>query len=85
MQGKVRQRQYVMTLHAEEEMTDDGLSVYDIEAIVDSGTILERQKDQNTKTWKYRVNGRTIEGDAAEVIARLSLTGKVVIITVYLC
>lgn len=81
----MRQRQYVMTLHAEEEMTDDGLSVFDIEAIVASGTILERQKDQNTKTWKYRINGRTLEGDAAEIIARLSLTGKVVIITVYLC
>jgi nucleoside-triphosphatase THEP1 len=85
MQDKMRQRQYVMTLHAEEEMTDDGLSIYDIEAIVDSGMILERQKDQNTKTWKYRVHGRTLEGGAAEVIARLSLTGNVVIITVYLC
>jgi len=25
----MRQHQYVMTLHAEEEMTDDGLSVFD--------------------------------------------------------
>jgi len=28
---KVRQRQYVMTLHAEEEMSDDNLSIFDVE------------------------------------------------------
>jgi hypothetical protein len=28
---KVRQRQYVMTLHAEEEMSDDDLSIFDVE------------------------------------------------------
>jgi len=28
---KIRQRQYVMTLHAEEEMSDDNLSIFDIE------------------------------------------------------
>lgn len=31
MQEKIRARQYVMTLHAEEEMNDDGLSIFDIE------------------------------------------------------
>ena len=31
MQEKVRQRQYVMTLHAHEEMNDDRLTIYDVE------------------------------------------------------
>lgn len=31
MREKIRQRQYVMTLHAEEEMNDDDLTIYDVE------------------------------------------------------
>ena len=33
IQTKIRNRQYVMTLHAEEEMDDDELSIFDIERI----------------------------------------------------
>ncbi len=31
MREKIRTRRYVMTLHAEEEMYDDGLTIFDIE------------------------------------------------------
>ena len=31
MQEKIRTRQYVMTLHAEEEMNDDRLTIFDVE------------------------------------------------------
>ena len=31
MRDKVRTRQYVMTLHAEEEMSDDELTIFDVE------------------------------------------------------
>jgi len=30
MRDKIRTRQYVMTLHAEEEMDDDRLSIFDV-------------------------------------------------------
>ena len=30
MREKIRTRQYVMTLHAEEEMNDDDLSIFDV-------------------------------------------------------
>jgi U3 small nucleolar ribonucleoprotein component len=43
-----------MTFHAEEEMADDNLSIFDIERVVLTGKIVERQKDKNTKEWKYR-------------------------------
>ncbi len=45
---KVRQRQYVMTLHAEEEMSDDDLSIFDVERSLLTGEIVERQKDAVT-------------------------------------
>lgn len=48
MQKKIRTRQYVVTLHAEEEMNDDDLTIYDVERGIITGEILERQKDRVT-------------------------------------
>lgn len=84
MREKVRKRQYVMTLHAEEEMNDDDLTIYDVERGILTGEILERQKDKVTAEWKYRIRGETVEGSEVEVVAKLSPTGKLVIITVYI-
>ncbi len=42
MQEKIRTRQYVMTIHAEEEMNNDGLTIFDIERAVLTGKIIER-------------------------------------------
>jgi len=83
MRERIRTRQYVMTFHAEEEMADDNLSIFDIERVVLTDKLVERQKDQNTKEWKYIVEGETISGGMAVVIGNLSVTGKLVIITVY--
>ena len=83
MQEAIRNRQYIMTLHAEEEMEDDNLSIFDIESVVLTGKIIERQKDQITKEWKYLIEGKSISIGLAIVVAKLSITGKLVIITVY--
>lgn len=50
---KIRIRDYVVTLHAEEEMDEDGLSVFDLENAVLTGEIIERQRDRRP------VNGST--------------------------
>ena len=84
MREKIRTRQYVMTLHAEEEMDNDGLSIYDVERGILTGKIIERLKDRVTDEWKYLVDGKTIAGDRVVVVTKLSMTGKLVIITVYL-
>ena len=84
MREKIRTRQYVITLHAEEEMNEDGLTIYDVERGILTGKIMERQKDRMTAEWKYRLNGKTLEDNAIEVISKISPTGKLVIITVYL-
>jgi hypothetical protein len=73
-----------MTLHAEEEMDDDSLSILDVEQSIFTGEILERQKDRHTGEFKYRIRGSTLEGDSVEVVVKLGLIDKVVIITVYL-
>jgi hypothetical protein len=81
---KIRTRQYVMTLHGEEEMDDDGLTIFDVESVLLTGEIIERQKNRNTGEWKYIVRGETIVGEKVFVVTKLSLSGKLVIITVYL-
>ena len=83
LREKIRTRQYVMTLHAEEEMNDEGFTIYDVERGILTGKILERQKDRVTAESKYRIRRRTVECDEIEVLAKESLTGKLVIINVY--
>ncbi|MDJ0690795.1 MAG: DUF4258 domain-containing protein [Xenococcaceae cyanobacterium MO_188.B32] len=80
---KIASYQYVMTIHAEEEMSEDGLAIYDIEQGILTGKILERQRDRVSAESKYRIRGRTLDGEEVEIIIKLSPTGKVVIITVY--
>ncbi|MEE8391677.1 MAG: DUF4258 domain-containing protein [Anaerolineae bacterium] len=84
MRERIRTRQYVMTVHAEEEMDDDNLSIFDVERGILTGRIIERQKDHGTAEWKYLVEGETIAGNPVIVVAKLGVTGKLVIITVYL-
>lgn len=72
-----------MTLHAVEEMEDEGLSILDVEHAVLTGKITRRQKDEETREWKYLVNGRSLSQDELVVVAKLSPTNKLVIITVY--
>lgn len=84
MREKIRTRQYVMTLHAEEEMNEDGLTIFDIERAILTGEIVERQSDHHTDEWKYLVAGSAIDGRVIVIVAKLSMTSKLVIITVYL-
>jgi hypothetical protein len=84
MREKIRTRHYVMTLHAEEEMDEDGLTIFDVERGVLTGAIIERQKDHDLGDWKYLVQGQTVVGQQVIVVAKLSPTNKLVIITVYL-
>jgi len=80
----VRENRFVVTAHARKEMNEDALSVFDVESGILSGEVLERQKDRVTAEWKYRIRGETVDSTGQiEVVAKISPTGKVVIITVY--
>lgn len=83
MREKIRQREYVMTVHAEEEMADDGFTIFDIERVVLTGKIMERQRDRQTAESKYLVRGDVFSGRQAVVVAKFGFTGKLVFITVY--
>ena len=83
MRERIRNLEYVMTIHAEEEMENDGLSIFDIENAILTGEIVERQKDFETSEWKYLVGGKTLDEEDIIIAGKLSATDKLVIITVY--
>ncbi len=83
MRDKIRAGDYVMTLHAEEEIDDEGLSVFDVERCLLTGKIIERQKDEETSETKYRILGLMISGELMEVMAKFGPTGRLFIITAY--
>jgi len=64
-------------------MEDDDLSILDVEHAIFTGEIIERQQDQETGEWKYLIAGNTLIDEPIIVVAKLALTGNLVIITVY--
>jgi len=83
MRELVRSRKYVMTVHAEDEMNTDGLTIYDVESVIFTGQIVERQRDQASAEWKYLIAGQSLGGDSVVVVAKLSPTGRLVFVTVF--
>ncbi|MDP2369720.1 DUF4258 domain-containing protein [Rhodoferax sp.] len=80
----IRTLNYVVSTHAAEELEDDSLTILDLENIVLTGQIIERQRDAQTREVKCVVSGIALDGSAAEAVVKLGFTGKLVVITVYL-
>jgi hypothetical protein len=53
----VRSLDYSVSVHAADVLEDDGLSILDLEAIILSGEIVERQRDRATGETKFVVHG----------------------------
>ncbi len=80
----IRFNRYVMTIHAEEEMSDDNLTIFDVEHVIFTGKIIERQRDNISLEWKYIIEGNTLDKSIATVVTKISITKKVVIITIFM-
>lgn len=83
MRERVRGRQYVMTLHAEDEMEADGLTIYDVESVILTGQIVEGQRDYASAERKYVVSGMALSDEAVSVVAKFGPTSNLVFITVF--
>jgi Domain of unknown function (DUF4258) len=81
----IRSLRYVVSTHAAEELEDDNLSILDLENIVLTGQVKERQRDLQSREVKYVVEGVTLDGSAAQVVLKAGFGGRLVVITVYLC
>ena len=79
----IRTLNYVVSTHAAEELEDDNLNILDLENIVLTGEIIERQRDAKTREVKCVVAGITLDGTAAEAVVKVGFPGKLIVITVY--
>ena len=79
----IRAQQFVVTIHADEEMEEDRVTWSEVESILLTRNIVERQKDRETREWKYVFLGKAADGRRIVVVTKLSPSGKVVILTVY--
>ena len=66
-----------------DEMDEDVLSVFDVERAILTGEIMERQRDQATREWKYLVRGTAVDGRQIVVVSKLGPTDKLVVITAW--
>jgi hypothetical protein len=73
----------VMTVHAEEEMDEDDLTILDVERSILTGEIGHKQKDPETKEWEVSCEKPfAYTGHEVITVSKLAPTGKMVIITV---
>ena len=82
MQERVRTRRYLVTLHAQEDLEDDELSILDVETCIQTGEIVARYRDHVTVGYRYLVEGQTSAGDPIVVVGKLSTRGTLAIVTV---
>lgn len=72
-----------MTVHAMEEMAEDDLDIFDVEAAILNGQIVRRHKKDPRGT-KYTVEGLALDGERlVGVVGRFHRTHRFLIITVY--
>jgi hypothetical protein len=68
IRDRVRAREYVMTLHADEEMDADGFSIVDVENALLTGELVGRQTDRESRERKYLIQGPSADQTADLVV-----------------
>ena len=84
LRTRIRERRYVVTLHALDEIDEDSLSVFDLERAILTGEIIERQRDRATREWKYLIRGGAVDGRQIVVVSKFGYTARLVIITAWI-
>lgn len=79
----VLERRYIVTVHAYDEMAADNFAIWDVESALLNGKIIEQQRDRVTGERKFRIAGVGLDNRRMEVVVKVGVTGKLIIITVY--
>ena len=79
----IRSGEYLLSIHALEEMAEDDVLTEDVENVILTGGIVERQIDRATRERKYVFLGRDLAGDPVGVVAKIGAAGTAVVLTVY--
>ncbi len=79
---KLRERDYFLSSHAEEEMGADGFDRPDVENAILQGFV-EKKLTRDPRGTRYRIEGPSADGRLMHVICRFHEAGGLVIVTVY--
>lgn len=82
MRQAVRDERYQISAHANEEMSEDGLDLADVESVVLGGEIM-RRLTHDPRGVRYEVGGTTVDGRRAVVVCRFLPSGALRVITAY--
>jgi hypothetical protein len=83
IRSAIRETTYDTTVHAVEEMAEDGLQLVDLEASVLNGKVVRSEKD-DLRGMRYTVHGKGADGmTPVGTVGRFTGTGRYLIITVY--
>ena len=66
------------------ELDDENFTIYDLENIILTGEIIERQRDRKTRETKFVIRGVSLEAIEAETVVKFGPNGNLIIITAYL-
>ena len=78
----IRERNYLISSHAEEEMAEDGFERLDFENAILNG-VIERKMTRDIRGTRYRIEGPLNDGRSMSVLCRFRESGNLIIITVY--
>lgn len=81
IQEKVRERDYYLSSHAEEEMAEDSLESEDVEHALLNGTI-EKRLTHDPRGTRFRIEGPALDGRTIHVVCRF-VDPELLVITVY--
>jgi hypothetical protein len=78
----IRNRNYYLSSHAEEEMAEDEFERVDVENAILKG-LVQKKLTHDPRGTRYRVEGPANDGRLMHVLCRFKEGGPLVIITVY--
>lgn len=82
IQRAIREEQYRISTHANDEMADDYLESADIERMILTGQIVKKLTHDPRGT-RYEIFGETTDGREGYVVCRFLASGALLIITAY--
>lgn len=83
IRGAIARGEYDVTVHAVEEISEDGLDILDVEDAMMNGELTKTETDDPRGT-RYTIVGRASHGRTrVGVVGRFKETGVFLVITVY--
>lgn len=79
---RIRDREYFLSSHAEDEMADDAFERRDVEHAILRGMV-DKKLTHDPRGTRYRIEGPALDGRPMHLVCRFHEGGSLIIITVY--